>query len=62
MIYGRFNSRLVRYLHYSSLVVDSGKDFTVRIFDVEVKAPRHLGRLSQKEKLSPRGKSRVDSS
>lgn len=56
LIYGRFNSRLVKYLYFSSLVVDIDYDFTVKIFDVQTNAPRHLGRLSQKEKLPIRGK------
>jgi subtilase-type proteinase RRT12 len=54
-IYGNFDKRLVRYLSYSTLVVDVTTDAVVRILDVQTYAPRHLARLSQTERLKSQG-------
>lgn len=54
-IFGNFDQRLVKYLSYSSLVVDVSRDVSVRILNVQSSAPRHLARLSQIEPLKQTG-------
>lgn len=54
-IFGSFDQRFVKYLSYSTLVVDVSRDVSVRILNVQSPAPRHLARLSQIEPLRATG-------
>lgn len=54
-IYGTFDRRIMRLLKPGSAVVDISPDVTVKIFDVQANAPRHLARISQLEPLAAEG-------
>lgn len=55
VIYGTFDRRIMRFLRPGSAVVDISPDVTVKIFDVQADAPRHLARISQSEPLAAEG-------